>query len=94
MSTPKKSRKLILWERSDFTVTRDAWRDLKRKYGGCCAYCGRKTVLLQQDHIIPISKGGMHTIGNIAPACGPCNTRKGDKTPAEAGKIIRKPEVA
>ena len=84
-----KSRKLILWERSDFTVTRDAWRDLKRKYGGCCAYCGRKTVLLQQDHIIPISKGGMHTITNIVPACGPCNSRKFNKTPEEAGMVIR-----
>jgi 5-methylcytosine-specific restriction endonuclease McrA len=92
MGTTKKSRALILWERSDGTVTRAAWAELKRKYGGCCAYCGRKTVLLEKDHITPISKGGQHTISNIVPACKPCNTRKHDKTPDEAGMVVMKPE--
>jgi 5-methylcytosine-specific restriction endonuclease McrA len=31
------------------------------------------------DHIIPLSKGGQHSRGNIAPACPSCNIKKGAK---------------
>lgn len=47
-----------------------------------CAYCDaeitRKTITI--DHIIPLSKGGKHEIGNIAPCCRRCNSSKGNKT--------------
>jgi len=32
------------------------------------------------DHIIPLSRGGMHKPGNIAPACPFCNMSKGAKS--------------
>jgi 5-methylcytosine-specific restriction endonuclease McrA len=89
MSTPKQRRNALIRETGDWTVTQRAWAELKRRYGGCCAYCGRKTVLLEKDHIIPLSKGGLHTISNIVPACGPCNNRKHDRTPQEAGMVLR-----
>jgi 5-methylcytosine-specific restriction endonuclease McrA len=40
-----------------------------------CAYCG---VIgnLQVEHVVPISKGGQHNLGNIVPACQSCNTDK------------------
>lgn len=46
-----------------------------------CHYCGRcfSTKHLQIDHFIPIIKGGGHTVDNIRPSCGPCNSRKRDK---------------
>lgn len=47
-----------------------------------CAYCKRKfTSRLRPtvDHIIPLSKGGLHTISNLVLACQPCNSRKCDK---------------
>jgi len=55
-----------------------------------CGYCGkhgerRMTV----DHVIPKSKGGPPTWENLVAACGPCNTRKRDRTPAEAGMPLR-----
>jgi len=46
-----------------------------------CQYClkrfPRKELTL--DHVIPTSKGGGTHWENIVAACGPCNTKKGDK---------------
>lgn len=44
-----------------------------------CAYCKRKfTSRLRPtiDHVIPVSKGGLHTISNLVLACKPCNCQK------------------
>ncbi|MCI0399485.1 MAG: HNH endonuclease [Chloroflexi bacterium] len=41
------------------------------------------------DHIIPRSRGGRNTWGNTACACFACNHRKGDRTPHEAGMVMR-----
>jgi 5-methylcytosine-specific restriction endonuclease McrA len=53
-------------------------KELKKLYNSSCLYCGSKKDI-QMDHIIPISKGGRHSIGNLAPACGKCNQSKGGK---------------
>lgn len=42
-----------------------------------CAYCGAAGDL-HIEHVVPISKGGPHAIGNIIPACKDCNFRKRD----------------
>ena len=57
-------------------VTATDLATLLRRAGGCCAYCGKRAVLTI-DHIIPIARGGRHAIGNLTPACGPCNSSKG-----------------
>lgn len=36
---------------------------------------------LHFDHVIPLSKGGTHTIRNVKPAHGICNSMKGNKYP-------------
>lgn len=41
------------------------------------------------DHIVPRSRGGGSTWGNTACACAPCNHRKDDRTPHEAGMKLR-----
>lgn len=41
-----------------------------------CAYCGKRTNKLTQDHFIPLSKGGHYTKTNIIPICFSCNTQK------------------
>lgn len=41
----------------------------------CCAYCGADGDL-HIEHVIPISKGGEHHLGNILPACQRCNYSK------------------
>ncbi len=63
---------------SDFTDY--DWRDLLFLYDHRCAYCRTDKKELTQDHVIPLSRGGDHTITNIVPACQSCNSRKGTKT--------------
>ena len=54
-----------------------------------CQYCG-ETAELTFDHVIPRSRGGRTTWENSVAACGPCNLRKGGRTPAQAGMPIRR----
>ncbi|MFV8054607.1 HNH endonuclease [Mycobacterium sp. 48b] len=48
-----------------------------------CAYCGGHGDTL--DHVVPESRGGDNTWLNLVAACAPCNGRKGNRTPEEAG---------
>jgi 5-methylcytosine-specific restriction endonuclease McrA len=46
-----------------------------------CRYCGRSVkekVILQIDHIIPLSKGGTNNHNNLITACKECNLGKSD----------------
>ena len=52
-------------------------KDLKRLYASPCLYCG-STERITADHVIPISKSGTHSIGNLVPACLSCNSSKHD----------------
>ncbi len=59
-----------------------------------CQYCGRRTPesLLTYDHVLPVARGGRKTWENIVTACVPCNHRKGNRTPEEAGMtLLRRP---
>ena len=51
--------------------------------GHQCQYCGSPAESI--DHVLPRSKGGDHTWENVVACCRPCNIRKGDRSPAEAG---------
>lgn len=53
------------------------WRHWAR-FDHCCAYCGRNGDL-EVEHVVPISKGGQHHLGNIVPACHSCNSNKRSK---------------
>lgn len=68
------------------TVTeRDLARMAVRQRGRCC-YCDEPAELTV-DHLIPISRGGRHSIGNIGLACFPCNRQKGAMTVIEFRRI-------
>jgi 5-methylcytosine-specific restriction endonuclease McrA len=60
--------------------------------GRCCAYCGGPASTV--DHVLPRSRGGGNTWLNTVAACGRCNQRKGDRTPAEARMPLRRPPAA
>ena len=59
------------------------WRSLLDK--GFCHYCGKKfpPEELSMDHIVPVSRGGKSTKGNIVACCKECNNAKKYLTPAE-----------
>ncbi len=60
-----------------------------------CQYCGATpgTRELTIDHIVPLSRGGRSSWENCVLACVPCNTRKSNRTPAEAHMILMKTPV-
>lgn len=40
------------------------------------------------DHIVPLSKGGLHTASNLAVTCAQCNLNKHTKLPEEVGILL------
>jgi len=63
-----------------------------------CQYCGRHRgelkgrQFLTRDHILPLSRGGDNSWQNLVASCSPCNNRKGDRLPAEAGmRVLTEP---
>lgn len=56
-----------------------------------CAYCSKRfhPKHLTIDHVIPRSKGGKDEWLNVVTACEPCNHKKRDRTPQEAGMPLQ-----
>ena len=61
--------------------------------GHRCQYCQKALSLkeLTCDHVRPRSQGGPTTWENVVAACGPCNRRKGGRTPEQARMRLLKP---
>ena len=53
-------------------------KELLKIYNSPCFYCGSNEKI-EADHIIPISRGGRHSIGNLISACKHCNGSKHNK---------------
>lgn len=70
------------------TLTQGQWEAIKAAYKQCCAYCGKKPRRLEQDHIIAMVRGGVHTMGNIVPACRSCNARKWANMPSHPIQMV------
>ncbi|MGA2622417.1 MAG: HNH endonuclease [Bacteroidota bacterium] len=67
-------------------------KNILRRDGHRCQYCGRTEVPLTVDHLVPRSKAGEDAWENLVTACVHCNNRKGDRTPEEAHmRLLRKP---
>ena len=76
---PRRFRRQVT---NTFLFARDRYR---------CQYCGRAAAELKpresltRDHLLPLSRGGTNDWTNVVTACSPCNTRKGNRMPAEIG---------
>jgi predicted restriction endonuclease len=63
-------------------VTEKDLRRLLARHRARCAYCAvavtrvQGPACLEWDHVIPISRGGRHSIGNLLPTCRACNRGK------------------
>lgn len=53
-----------------------------------CQYCTRPAENI--DHVMPRAQGGQHTWENVVAACRRCNTKKGGRTPVQAGMRLRR----
>ena len=51
---------------------------LRKLYNSPCVACGSRD-RIEQDHIIPLARGGMHSEGNLQPLCRSCNASKSKK---------------
>ncbi|MGI9117351.1 MAG: HNH endonuclease [Gaiellales bacterium] len=76
-----------------FTSRRITRRALFARDEHTCQYCGSRT-RLTLDHVVPRSRGGGSTWDNVVTACSPCNLRKRDRLPHEAGMPLRRPPRA
>ena len=63
----------------------------RRLAKGVCQYCGRATPPkeLTMDHIVPVSRGGKSTKGNVVAACKACNTAKKQLLPMEWQQYLK-----
>ena len=52
-----------------------------------CQYCNRSAENI--DHVVPKAQGGTHTWENVVASCRRCNTKKGGRTPEQAGLALR-----
>jgi 5-methylcytosine-specific restriction endonuclease McrA len=57
--------------------------------GHRCQYCGDSAENI--DHVIPRSRGGLHSWDNVVASCRPCNARKRDHLLEESGLRLRRP---
>lgn len=56
-------------------LTDAQWAAVQESWAGC-AYCGESGKPLQRDCVLPISRGGRYTLGNVVAACASCNASK------------------
>lgn len=67
-------------------------RNVARRDRHVCQYCGDQPgwERITIDHVIPRSQGGPSNWVNCVAACEPCNARKADRTPDQAGMRLRR----
>jgi hypothetical protein len=62
-------------------ITKKARFEVFKRDNFTCMYCGRKApeIILEIDHIKPVSKGGSNEIINLITSCFDCNRGKGKR---------------
>lgn len=63
-------------------------RRILKRDGNACVYCGNKKNITL-DHVLPRSRGGKNDWLNLVACCSGCNKFKNNRTPEEAGMVLR-----
>lgn len=69
-------RRLKMMTNGIFFVSK---KEIKNLLSQPCVYC-KSCKNITIDHVIPIARGGRHSVGNLMPLCLSCNASKQDKT--------------
>ena len=79
-----RDRQLMLSQRRDGTLTSDAIKQLFDAAKDCPHCCREMTTSTKSlDHVIPLSRGGWHSISNVEVCCLSCNASKSSKLLSE-----------
>lgn len=63
-----------------FLVTKCDLMRLRSRQRNMCYICSKELIIRPHiDHIIPLARGGRHSIGNLAISCAKCNLKKNDR---------------
>lgn len=64
-------------------------RELWKRHDGICGICRTPVALVHTtiDHVVPLSRGGLHSYANTQPSHEECNVAKGNRLPSECGMI-------
>lgn len=81
------NRRVRIWPKSG-QVSAAEWHSILDRFGGKCAKCG-SSENIHMDHVVPLAKGGKHSVDNVQPLCQTCNLRKFTKVEDYRGKLYR-----
>lgn len=84
---------LQLYDRIPTSRVRFSRLNIYARDDNTCQYCNQKLprASLNLDHVLPRAQGGRTTWENVVCCCVPCNLKKGARTPAQAGMLLRRP---
>jgi 5-methylcytosine-specific restriction endonuclease McrA len=86
---PEKRRRDARVYGAEYRRNRDA---VIRRAAGVCEGCHHRHSRLQCDHIIPVSKGGTHSVTNLRALCaGPGSCKCHERKTAQEGGGYRQP---
>jgi len=86
--------RLVLYDRVPKSTVRFNRKTLFARDSHRCQYCGQARPMsqLSLDHVVPRSQGGKTTWENVVCSCVGCNSKKGGRTPVQAGmKLLSDP---
>jgi 5-methylcytosine-specific restriction endonuclease McrA len=63
-------------------------KEIERILSSNCKHCGTRDNI-SIDHIIPLARGGRHSVGNLQPLCINCNSSKNDRTMMEWKLVLK-----
>lgn len=82
-------RRSLKGSNGTFTITDKDVSGMIHRQNGECFWCGKKLTDYHMDHVIPLSRGGTHSIGNLVASCPYCNRSKGNRLPIEFKVLIK-----
>lgn len=66
-------------------------REVFRRDGYTCQYCGTRTGRLTLDHVVPRHLGGQYDWENLVTACASCNLHKGGRSLDQVAMHLLRP---